>query len=107
MAFYRYKSIPCKNGKRYTYVYLVENTWIPELKSPRQKNLAYIGKCGLEPFIAKKIFERDNYKCQNSECGATNDLTIDHKIPLSKGGTNNEDNLQTLCKICNLKKRNL
>lgn len=28
-------------------------------------------------------------------------LTIDHKIPLSRGGANNLDNLQSLCQRCN------
>lgn len=31
-------------------------------------------------------------------------LTVDHKVPLSKGGTNDPDNLQPLCKRCNSSK---
>ncbi|HEX5842416.1 MAG TPA: HNH endonuclease signature motif containing protein, partial [Pseudomonas sp.] len=31
-------------------------------------------------------------------------IEIDHVIPISKGGTTNEDNLQALCWRCNRKK---
>ena len=54
-----------------------------------------------------RILERDNYRCQ--ECGATNKdttLTIDHIVPLSRGGKDNEDNLWVLCEDCNFSKAN-
>lgn len=37
-------------------------------------------------------------------CQSTKDLTIDHKIPYSKGGPETLDNLQCLCRSCNSKK---
>jgi 5-methylcytosine-specific restriction endonuclease McrA len=41
-------------------------------------------------------------KCQL--CGTTDNITVDHILPLKKGGTNHIDNLQPLCRTCNLKK---
>lgn len=53
-----------------------------------------------------EVFKRDGYKCV--ECGASKDdgatLHVDHKVPVSKGGTDELDNLQTLCSDCNLNK---
>lgn len=49
-----------------------------------------------------KIFTRDGNKCLN--CGSGYDLTLDHIVPISKGGTSKSENLQTLCKICNKEK---
>lgn len=48
------------------------------------------------------VFKRDAYNCNH--CGATENLTIDHIIPIIKGGTNDLSNLQTLCSSCNSKK---
>ena len=56
-----------------------------------------------------EVFKRDNYTCQ--ECGAKKSdgavLHVDHKVPVSKGGTDELDNLQTLCGDCNLNKSNI
>lgn len=47
----------------------------------------------------QKIYERDGYVCL--KCGTSGDLSIDHIVPLSKGGSNKRFNLQTLCLTCN------
>jgi 5-methylcytosine-specific restriction endonuclease McrA len=47
------------------------------------------------------IIERDG-RCL--KCGATEDLQVDHILSLTRGGTHDEDNLQTLCRKCNRKK---
>lgn len=49
------------------------------------------------------IYARDGYRCR--KCGRkTNDLEIDHIIPIAKGGKTVYDNLQTLCHRCNVRK---
>jgi 5-methylcytosine-specific restriction endonuclease McrA len=42
--------------------------------------------------------------CGPIACGATTNLTLDHVIPRSKGGSNRLENLQLLCQPCNLAK---
>lgn len=49
------------------------------------------------------VIERDR-KCM--KCGATGELTVDHIVPLSKGGTNAPMNLQAMCSLCNQRKGN-
>ncbi len=53
----------------------------------------------------KNILRRDGFKCQY--CGTTSgNLTVDHIIPKSRGGTDSWDNLVTACISCNNKKGN-
>lgn len=49
-----------------------------------------------------KILNRDGGVCQN--CGDIEDLSIDHKLPVSRGGVSHEHNLQILCMSCNSSK---
>lgn len=37
-------------------------------------------------------------------CGAVDDLTADHVVPISRGGRNDRSNLQVLCRSCNSRK---
>ena len=53
----------------------------------------------------QRVIARDGGKC--IACGATENLTIDHVVPRSKGGGNKFKNLQTLCRDCNVKKAGL
>ena len=49
-----------------------------------------------------RLIERDGRFCQI--CRNDSDLTIDHIIPLSRGGKSELDNLQLLCSRCNMLK---
>jgi hypothetical protein len=52
------------------------------------------------------VLKRARFRCEL--CGVSADvraLEVDHTIPRSKGGTDDLDNLQTLCYRCNAMKR--
>lgn len=53
----------------------------------------------------KNILRRDNHQCQYCGTYSTN-LTVDHIIPKSRGGTDSWDNLVAACIACNNKKGN-
>ncbi|KAG8389227.1 hypothetical protein BUALT_Bualt02G0206900 [Buddleja alternifolia] len=50
----------------------------------------------------KNIFQRDNFTCQY--CSATENLTIDHVLPIARGGKWTWENLVAACAKCNSKK---
>lgn len=54
--------------------------------------------------LRKQIFARDNYIC--AYCGKRGgSLELDHILPLSRGGTDDDSNLTTACVKCNRQKR--
>lgn len=49
----------------------------------------------------RRILERDDFKCQ--QCGKMveyGDSILDHKTPIARGGTDDDENLQVLCLKC-------
>ncbi len=51
------------------------------------------------------LIERDNWTCYLCGCICTSeDVTLDHVVPLSKGGSHTSDNLRVACFTCNLRK---
>ena len=65
-------------------------------------------KRNVSPRKRMDVLEKYKFKC--AYCGATASdgvtLEVDHVIPVSKGGSNEMDNLQILCKPCNIGKFN-
>ena len=66
-----------------------------------------IGDCrddwdSLRATVAPLVFERDEYTCVY--CGCAENLTVDHILPLSRGGDSEIDNLATACRKCNSSK---
>lgn len=51
----------------------------------------------------ESILNKYNHKCLR--CGTTERITIDHVLPLNKGGSNSIENIQPLCIYCNSSKQ--
>lgn len=54
--------------------------------------------------LRNRLLKKFENKCV--KCESILNLQIDHILPFSLGGKTTEDNLQVLCKKCNLKKGN-
>jgi 5-methylcytosine-specific restriction endonuclease McrA len=57
-------------------------------------------------FSRRNIFERDRFSCQY--CDRTpvrSELSIDHVVPRSRGGSHTWDNVVAACRPCNVRKR--
>jgi hypothetical protein len=53
--------------------------------------------------LIREVMEFDDYTCQYCGCRGGK-LTIDHKIPVSRGGTDDRSNLCVACLSCNCSK---
>ncbi|QHQ14550.1 hypothetical protein GMW39_00815 [Pectobacterium parmentieri] len=100
------------NGERYFQI----NNWAKH-QNPHHKEIASVipsppehkdtvceGYVPLSNTIRDAIKKRDGEKC--NYCGSAHELEIDHILPVSKGGNSDADNLQVLCKQCNILKFN-
>jgi 5-methylcytosine-specific restriction endonuclease McrA len=52
----------------------------------------------------RAVFARDQWTCQY--CGSRSNLTVDHVVPKSKGGSSSWDNIVASCAPCNRRKGN-
>jgi hypothetical protein len=52
--------------------------------------------------IRQRIWQKYGGRC--AECDADTYLEFDHIVPVAKGGSNSEENVQLLCRKCNLAK---
>tara|TARA_B110001450_G_scaffold212693_1_gene204777 strand:- start:234 stop:968 length:735 start_codon:yes stop_codon:yes gene_type:complete len=60
------------------------------------------GRGHIPKFVRRNVFVRDSYRCLFCKLDfAPQELTLDHLVPISKGGLNEPSNLVTCCTKCN------
>ena len=93
----------CADYVANVYTHMVSDkfaTW--KIKTPKSKRGDRSTRKPLSQSIKTSVLECDMYRCVS--CGTHKELTVDHKLPLSKGGDDALSNLQTLCRTCNTSK---
>jgi len=53
-------------------------------------------------YVAPAVFRRDGKKCVY--CGSERDITVDHVVPIARGGSHEMGNLAACCAECNSSK---
>ena len=81
---------------------MVVHDWNGGRHSKRERAAARVEWERIASRVRPVILARDGYKCVI--CGNTENLEVDHIVPLARMGTNDADNLQTLCRSCNRSK---
>jgi len=100
LILYFTEKVEIVHAKVDQFIHTITKTFpFPEVV--RLKHYIYLRKKQMSP-TKRNIFERDMHMCQY--CGSTKHLTLDHIIPVSKGGQNTWKNLTTACFKCNNKK---
>ena len=59
----------------------------------------------LNPTKKKEVLSKTDGRC--AYCGTDEHITIDHKVPVGRGGNDEIDNLVAACRPCNAEKRNM
>jgi len=58
------------------------------------------GEDEVEGGYARKVADRDSWKCTRPGCSNRSGLQANHIVPRSRGGFDNESNLHTVCAVC-------
>jgi 5-methylcytosine-specific restriction endonuclease McrA len=71
-------------------------------RKPTPSQLRAKARAHIPEGVRWTVWERDAFRCRH--CGKQRFLTLDHIVPVAKGGGDDLSNLQTLCRTCNSRK---
>lgn len=76
---------------------------VPILTIQRRHRFArFAPRPAIPDAVRQMVYARDGYRCLH--CGTDEWLSLDHIYPYSLGGSDDPENLQTLCRPCNSRK---
>ena len=52
--------------------------------------------------IRQEVLDRDNWRCQNPECGKAGQMEVHHLRAVKDGGSDAQTNLITYCRDCHI-----
>jgi 5-methylcytosine-specific restriction endonuclease McrA len=89
----------------------IKTTRVRTIDTARAGAVPVVNRDRGRPWMRKRarVLERDGYLCQNcAKLGlVVRAVEVDHIEPLHRGGSDAEDNLQSLCKACHRSKSDL
>lgn len=94
---------PCR--KLHRKAYRTRHPHVAKVQRQRRRALERKADGSLSEADWLHVLKGHNHAC--ARCSSTENLTMDHKIPLSLGGSHDWTNLQPLCHLCNSAKRNV
>lgn len=85
----------------------VEEAKIAAASTKRKRELSVVRRrefSAIRAQVELALIARDGYVCSYSDCYTADNLTVDHIVALSKGGTDELENLRFLCRSHNSSK---
>ena len=94
--------------------YKKSDVWMKNKRVTRQRRNARKRMAHVESVDPIIVFKRDNWRCAYCKCKVIRSnggyehraATMDHVVPISKGGPHTYENIVTACQQCNNKKSN-
>ena len=59
-----------------------------------------VNRSAIPPKTRRQVLARDGHRCKGRGCGSRHFLEVHRIVPRSRGGSNREENLVTLCSAC-------
>lgn len=75
---------------------------IRNLKKIREFSLNKLSSRYIPSQVKTVVWVRDGAKCRR--CGSKEDLVFEHIVPIVKGGSNLENNIELICRLCSIRK---